>query len=77
MSRTYKVHLDETKLEELEQERATDDGMPEPVSLESAYARGRKAAYVDGDLQSNPYARRTRLHEAWDNGRGDELEEFA
>lgn len=84
MSRTYKLHLSDDSYDRLEQQRADDDGMALPVqdnptvSLGSAYERGRKSAFRDLDnTEHNPFRRRTRLHEAWDNGRGDELESFA
>lgn len=88
MSRTYKLHLSDDAYDRLERERATAEGMPEPleavtpvsplVSLETAYSQGRKAAYGAIDrLPTNPYRGHSRLHEAWDNGRGDELESFA
>lgn len=85
---SYKLHLPEAAYERLERARATDDGMPEapeharavhaPVSVQSAYERGRKAEYrdVDNGHIRNPYAS-PRLREAFSNGVADELESFA
>lgn len=86
---SYKLHLAnaDTLLDQLEQERASDDGMPEPLerteartptSIHTAYEQGRAAVSGSvGAIPKNPYRGHSRLHESWDNGRGDELESFA